>query len=98
MVKDKWLYLLDELLDRIDYYAWNIHDNPLLVYSTYANIEVYEAVLDFFDEEVAEEVATMNDEEYQELNKMYQEELERIVDNLVQWLKEEGIKDEELDN
>ena len=76
-------YILNNVLDHIDYWAWNISgDTALEAYSSYNNIDFYEAALDFANEIEIELLEKMPREIYEKINVEYHRKLERVISEL----------------
>ena len=85
-------YILNTVLDYIDYWAWKISPNsPLESYIDYNNIDLYEATMSFADKldkieiELLEKMPT---EIYEEINVEYHRKLERVISELEKYLLE----------
>lgn len=93
LTNEEWLalgeYMLNVILDEIDYYAWNIHDSPLDAISAYSKTDFYEACNDFLEEEVVEVIKRMPDEIYDAINRKYQEILEHWAEEFKEEFTEE---------
>jgi hypothetical protein len=85
-------YILNTVLDHIDYWAWQISgDSPLEAYSSYNNIDFYEATMSFsdkFDDIALELLEAMPEEIYEKINKIYHEKLETVISELEKEQKE----------
>jgi hypothetical protein len=90
-------WLLHSVLDYIDYWAWEITgDTPLEAYSSYNNIDFYDAVLDFgnkFTEIEIELLEAMPDEVYEKINAEYHRKLEIAIEELTKFYGETKIEE-----
>jgi hypothetical protein len=79
-------YVLDKVLYEIDYWAWNIAPNsPLESYSSYNNIDLYEAAETFghkFSDIEIELLRNMPNEVYESINNVYHKKLETVISEL----------------
>jgi hypothetical protein len=79
-------YMLETTLDYIDYWAWQISGNSALeAYSSYNNIDFYEAILSFgdkFDDIAIELIEKMPKEIYDKINAKYHTKLELVISEL----------------
>ena len=85
-------YVLDKVLYEIDYWAWNISgDSALKAYSSYNNIDLYEAIMTFehkFSDIEFELIKEMPNEVYEGINNVYHRKLETVISELEKEQKE----------
>jgi hypothetical protein len=79
-------YILERVLNAIDYWAWNISpETPLEAYLSYDNLDLYEAA-ETFDNKISDKelelLRKMPNKLYETLNQRYHEELERVIREL----------------
>jgi hypothetical protein len=90
-------WLLESTLDYIDYWAWNISPvSPLESYSSYDNIDLYEAAVSFADklsDEAIELLEKMPEKIYNEINAEYHRKLEIAIEELTKFYGETKIEE-----
>jgi hypothetical protein len=95
-------WVLETTLDYIDYWAWEISgDSPLEAYSSYNNIDFYEATMTFgdkFDNIALELLEAMPEEVYEKINAEYHRKLEIAIEELEKEQKEYCINQCEYKN
>jgi hypothetical protein len=95
-------YILNSVLDYIDYWAWNISPTTALeTYAAYNNIDLYEAAMSFgdkFDNATFELLEAMPEEVYEKINAEYHRKLEIAIEELEKEQKEYCINQCEYKN